>query len=83
MIRPRPMVHAAVLYALNKGPEQTHNILAACREVLGVSDDEMTVTRAGGADPVFYHEVRCSLATLKLEGTVENFMFSTWGLSPQ
>jgi hypothetical protein len=77
------MVHAAVLYTLDKGPDQTHNILTTCRKVLGVSDQEMEVTRDDSKDSVFYHEIRCSLATLKLEGKVESFMFSTWGLTPQ
>lgn len=83
MIRPRPMVHAAVLYTLDRGPTQLQDIYSTCREVLGVSKPEMEVTRADGTDPVFDHEIRCSLATLKLEGTVENFMFSSWGLTPQ
>ena len=83
MIRPRPMVHAAVLYTLDRGPTQLHDIYATCRSVLGVSEQEMAETRADGADPVFDHEIRCSLWTMKLEGKVENFMFSTWGLTPQ
>ena len=81
MIRPRPMVHAAVQYALRSGAMPLQDIYGTCREVLGVSEEEMLVERPDGG-LVFPHEVRCSLATMKLENLVQDYMFSTWGLTP-
>ena len=82
MVRPRPIVHAAVLLSLDKGPSPLQNIYSLCREYLGVSDQEMEITRPDSTDPVFNHEVRCSLWTLSNQGQVQNFMFETWGLTP-
>lgn len=82
MVRPRPMVHAAVLYTLDEaGPTPIKAIYNRCREVLGVSEVEMKETRPDSTDPVFNHEVRCSLWTLDNEGKVKQCMFESWMLT--